>query len=283
MKTVKRGLVWAFATFSVIMTFLSESIFSNCCIIKKEIIENSKYFSWLDVVALNITVMKFAVFAGLVVVAFLLSYVYSFIRREKIEGNNYSIVIEYGNLLKKKKGQRLINFDECFTATVGSGTADIKKDTVCGQYLIQNPDLDVQSLIAASGAKPCRRKSKYNNSTCYEPGTIVANGDDLLMAFTRLESNGKSMKFTVEEYLKCLSLLWEEIDNNYNNKDVYIPVLGSGMARFENGTSQSISKQELVDLMIASYKLSPHKLKNKNALHIVCRRSADFSMDKLIK
>ena len=280
-KIVKRGLVWSFAVFSVLMTFLSESIFSNCSIVNKEIIESSKYFSWLDVDALNITIMKFLVFAALMVVAILISCGYSLIRKERIEGNNYSILVEYGNLLKKKKGQKLINFDECFTSTVGIRTADIKKDTVCGQYLIQNPNLNVQALIAASGVKPCRRKSKYNNSTCYEPGTIVANGDDLLMAFTRLESNGKSMKFTVEEYLKCLSLLWEEIDNNYNNKDVYIPVLGSGVARFENGISQSIPKQELVDLMISSYKLSPYKLKNKSTLHIVCRRSTDFSMDKV--
>lgn len=280
-KIVRRGLVWSFAVFSVLMTFLSESIFSNCSIVNKEIIESSKYFSWLDVDAFNITIMKFLVFAALMVGAILISCGYSLIRKERIEGNNYSILVEYGNLLKKKKGQKLINFDECFTSTVGIRTADIKKDTVCGQYLIQNPNLNVQALIATSGVKPCRRKSKYNNLTCYEPGTIVANGDDLLMAFTRLESNGKSMKFTVEEYLKCLSLLWEEIDNNYNNKDVYIPVLGSGVARFENGISQSISKQELVDLMVSSYKLSPHKLKNKNTLHIVCRRSADFSMDKV--
>lgn len=280
-KIVRRGLVLSFAVFSVLMTFLSESIFSNCSIVNKEIIESSKYFSWLDVDAFNITIMKFLVFAALMVGAILISCGYSLIRKERIEGNNYSILVEYGNLLKKKKGQKLINFDECFTSTVGIRTADIKKDTVCGQYLIQNPNLNVQALIATSGVKPCRRKSKYNNLTCYEPGTIVANGDDLLMAFTRLESNGKSMKFTVEEYLKCLSLLWEEIDNNYNNKDVYIPVLGSGVARFENGISQSISKQELVDLMVSSYKLSPHKLKNKNTLHIVCRRSADFSMDKV--
>lgn len=206
-KIVKRGLVWSFAVFSVLMTFLSESIFSNCSIVNKEIIESSKYFSWLDVDAFNITIMKFLVFAALMVGAILISCGYSLIRKERIEGNNYSILVEYGNLLKKKKGQKLINFDECFTSTVGIRTADIKKDTVCGQYLIQNPNLNVQALIDASGVKPCRRKSKYNNSTCYEPGTIVANGDDLLMAFTRLESNGKSMKFTVEEYLKCLSLL----------------------------------------------------------------------------
>lgn len=281
-KIVKRGLIWAFAAFSGLMAFLSESIFQNCSIVTEEIIEKSKYLSWIDVNATNITIMKVLVFLGLAVIAMLLSWGYSCIRKVKIDGNNYSIVVEYGDLLKKRNGQRLINFDECFTTIVGTGTAYIKKDSVCGQYLIQNPNLNVQALIATSGVKPCRRKSKYNNSTCYEPGTIVANGDDLLMAFTRLESNGRSMKFTVEEYLKCLSLLWKEIDNNYNNKDVYIPVFGSGIARFENGISQSIPKQEIVDLMILSYKLSPHKLKNKNILHIVCKRSDDFSMDKTV-
>ena len=278
---VKRGLVWAFAVFSAIMTFLSESIFSNCCIVNKEIVEKNKCFLWIDVEAINITLMKVLVFSGLAVIAILLSCGYSCIRKKTIKGNNYSIVVEYGNLLKKKNCQRLINFDECFTTTVGTGTADIKKESICGQYLIQNPNLNIQALIATSGVKPCRRKSKYNNFICYEPGTIVANGDDLLMAFTRLESNGKSMKFTVEEYLKCLRLMWKEIDNNYNYKDVYIPVLGSGIARFENGISQSIPKQELVDLMISSYKLSQHKLKNENSLHIVCRRSDDFSIDKI--
>lgn len=281
MKIVKRGFVGSFAVFSVLMTFLPESIFSNCCFISKDIIENSKHFQWLDVDGCNITIMRLLIFAALLVISILVSFGYSKIRKVRIEGNNYTIVVEYGNLLKKKKCQRLINFDECFTTTVGTSTADIKANTVCGQYLIQNPNLNMQSLINKSEVKPSGRRSKYKNSICYEPGTIVANGNDLLMAFTRLESNGKSMKFTVEEYSKCLEALWEEIDNHFCNMDVCIPVLGSGIARFENGISQSIPKQELVDLMISSYKLSPHKLKNNNKLHIVCRRSDDFSMDKV--
>lgn len=282
MRIFKRGIHWAFVAFSALMVFLPESIFSCCSVIKKEIIENSQHLSWLNAHGCNIAIMRLLLFAGLSLVSILLSWGYSYIKKAKIEGNNYSIVVEYGNLLDMKNGQRLINFDECYTSTIGIGTADIKKDSVCGQYLLQNPGLDVHELLSERGVEPCRRRSKYNNSVCYEPGTIVANGNDLLMAFTKLEPNGKSMKFTVEEYLKCLKLMWEEIDNNYNNKDVFVPVLGSGIARFENGTSQSISKQELVDLMISSYKLSPHKLKSNNTLHIVCRRSKDFSMDRVV-
>lgn len=279
-RVLKRGLSGAFAVFSVLMTFLPESFFSFCHVIKEEMLKN---ISWLDTNTCNIIIARGLLFLDLFVLLTLLSWLYSLFKKVKIKGNNYYIVVEYGDLLKKENCQRVINFDECFTTKVGSSPADIKEDTICGQYLTQNPQLNVEELISTSGVKPCRRKSKYKNLTCYEPGTIVPNGDDLLMAFTRLESNGIGMKFTVEEYLKCLSRLWKEIDANYCNKDVCVPVLGSGIARFENGTSPSIPKQELVNLMIASYKLSPHKLKNNNILHIVCWKQSDnFSMDKVI-
>lgn len=262
------------------MTFLPESFFSFCHVIKEEKLEN---ISWLDANTCNIFIARGLLFLVLLALSAFVSWIYSLIRRKvKIKGNNYSIVVEYGDLLRKENCQRVINFDECFTTKVGLGPADIKKDSICGKYLMRNPGLDVPALISASGVKPSRRKSKYKNLPCYEPGTIVPNGDDLLMAFTRLEESGSSMKFTVEEYLKCLSRLWEEIDKYYCNKDVCVPVLGSGIARFENGNSSSIPKHELVDLMITSYKLSPHKLKSSHALHIVCwEPSDDFSMDRV--
>ena len=279
-KVLKRGLAWSVGAFSVLMTFLPESFFSFCNIVKEEMLKN---ISWLDANTCNITLSRCLVFLGLLALSVLISWIYSLIwRKVKIKGNNYSIVVEYGDLLKKENCQKVINFDECFTTKVGPSPANIKEDSICGQYLMQNPVLDVPALISASGVKPSRRKSKYRNLTCYEPGTIVPNGDNLLMAFTRLEESGSSKKFTVAEYLDCLSRLWEEIDKYYCNKDVCVPILGSGLARFENGNSSSIPKQELVDLMITSYKLSPHKLKSNNALHIVCwKPSDDFSMDKV--
>lgn len=280
-KKLKRGIVIAFGCFSALMAFIPDEIFSNIHIVNEESVKNCALLSWADQVGVNLTIIKILIFIALFIVCFGGSCLYVCIKKVKIKGDNYSIVIEYGDLLKKKNCQRVINFDECYTTTVGTGTADIKKDTVCGQYLLQNPKLDIKKLIAQSGAKPCKERSEYKDSVCYKPGTIIPNDDDLLMAFTKLESNGKSKKFTVEEYLNCLNLLWEEIDNNYNNKDVCIPVLGSGVQRFENGISQSLPQQELVDLIISSYKLSPHKIKDKNTLHIVCRRRKDFSMDKV--
>ena len=157
----KRALTWAFGVFSVLMTFLPESFFCFCQIVKEEMLNN---ISWIDADTCNITLARGLVFLGLFALSVLLSWVYSQKRKEvKIKGNNYSIVVEYGDLLKKENCQRVINFDECFTTKVGRGPAVIKEDSICGQYLTQNPQLNVGELISTSGVQPCRRKSKYNN------------------------------------------------------------------------------------------------------------------------
>lgn len=282
MKILKRGITWALAVFSILLAILPESLFSHCCWVTKEFIGNYEWLRWIDAGECNIVITRVGCFIGLVVICSIISLMYSVLRcKVKIKGDNYSIVIEYGDLLKKKNCKRVINFDECYTTTVGIGPADIKKTSICGQYLEKNSNLNIQQLILNRGAKPCRRKSKYNSKTCYEPGTIVPNGDDLLMAFARLDTNGSGLKFTVEEYLRCLSLLWKEIDSNYCQMDVCIPILGSGITRFENGNSQTIPQQELLNMMISSYRLSPYKIKSPCKLRIVCKRSYDFSLENI--
>ena len=93
--------------------------------------------------------------------------------------------------------------------------ADIKLTSICGQYLTANPNLNIQSLLSNSQLKPLKTKSKYQSKERYESGRIVPNGDDLLLAFAKLDKNGLGRFFTRDEYLECLSVLWEEIDKYY--------------------------------------------------------------------
>ena len=81
--------------------------------------------------------------------------------------------------------------------------------------------------------------------------------------------------------MECLSILWEEIDKYYGQQDVCIPILGAGLTRFDGGSGASIPQQELLDMIIWSYKLSSHKIKAPYKLRIICRRSEDFSLDKI--
>ncbi len=148
-------------------------------------------------------------------------------------------------------------------------------------YLINNPDLDIQKLILDSQLKPLKSKSKYKNKERYESGRIVPNGDDLLMAFVTLDKNGSGRFFTRDEYLKCLSILWKEIDIYYGQQDVCIPILGAGLTRFEGGVGASISQQELLNMIIWSYKLSSYKIKSPHKLRIICKKSKGFSIYKI--
>ena len=174
-----------------------------------------------------------------------------------ITGRTFSIKIEYGNLFNIKNGKKLIDFDECYTTTVGDRVEDMN------------------TLLRQAGIVPCGI-SRCKNQPRYASGTVVLRNEFLLMAFTELNEQGRS-DMTYEKLLKSLDLLWKEIDLKHGTDDVYMPILGSQIARFD----KDLTQQELLDIMIASYRLSPHKLKLPNQLHIVCLPQVGFSLNDI--
>jgi len=135
----------------------------------------------------------------------------------------------------------------------------------------------MQTLINNAQLKPAKGKSKYKNKERYESGKLVPNGDYLLMAFAKLNKEGLG-EFSRDEFIDCLSMLWKEINKYYGQKDVCIPILGSGVTR---GEIAALTQQELLDIIIVSYKLSAHKIKSPRQLHIVCKKCDDFSLNKI--
>ena len=97
------------------------------------------------------------------------------------------------------------------------------------------------------------------------------------MAFTRLNENGLG-EMTYNQYLDCLNTLWQQIDCYHGMDDVYLPILGSKIVRFERDMTQ----QELLDIMIASYRLNPRRLYKPYTLHIVCRPCKGFSLNDVM-
>lgn len=281
---IVKSVALAFAIVTGIFTFVPEALFGKHEWITQEALEQCKWFARLDAQDVNIIISRLVFFLLVWVVTSLLYTAFLKFRRWiTIKGHNHSIRVEYGNILKKRNCKRVINFDECFTTQVGNATADIDPDSICGQYLTLHPDLDVQRLIETAQITPARSKSKYLHKTRYDSGTIVPNGDDLLMAFAKLDERGKGRFFSRDEYLACLDLLWKELENYYSEKDVCIPILGAGTTSFDGGAGASISKQDLLDMMIWSYKLSSHKIKDPHKLRIVCRKSNGFSINNIGK
>ena len=279
-----RSLTVAFGITTGIFTFVPESLFGEYGWIKQELLTQNTWLSALDAQDINVIISRLLCFAVVWLGTAIMYAIFLGLRQwVTIKGDNYSIKVEYGDILQKKNCKRVINFDECFTDKVGSAIAEINPTSICGQYLVTHPYLKVQQLIEAANVKPARSKSKYQSKTRYESGTIVPYGDDLLMAFAKLDERGKGRFFTRNKYIECLDLLWKEIECYYAEKDVCIPILGAGTTSFEGGSGAAISQQELLDIMIASYKLSSHKIKAPHKLRIVCRRNSDFSINRIKK
>ena len=277
---LKKSAAYAFAIISVVFTFVPEVIFGKVILISDDVLKQFALEGYT--LEINIIVNRVLTF---VIVWFIeaIGYKVYLLFRNKviIKGNNYKITVEYGDLLKTKKCKRVINFDECFSTHLGTTPVDIKATSICGQYLNANPNLNIQSLIPNSQLKPLKSKSKYQSKERYESGRIVPNGDELLLAFAKLDKNGLGRFFTRDEYLNCLSVLWEEIDKYYGQQDVCIPLLGAGLTRIDGCSGASIPQQELLDMIIWSYKLSSHKIKLPYKLRIICKRCEGFSLEKI--
>lgn len=260
-KSLKIIFGWAISLIGIIFTFVPEKCFGL----------------WKPINILSDDIYIFIVKCLVFVVIFFLCKLH-YKRRTKvnIDGRNYIIQVEYGDILKEENCTRVIAFDECFSTNVGNRPEDINPDSVCGQYLAKNPSLNIDELIESTHLKPANDTSKYQNKVHYESGRVLLNGNDLLLAFAKLNQNGRAT-FTRDEYLKSLDVLWSEIHTYYTQKDVCITILGSGTTDFGDWNP---SNQELLDTMIQSYKLSKYKIKLSNKLRIICRKE-DVNINKI--
>jgi hypothetical protein len=265
-KLLKKSFTWAISVITVVFTFVPETAFGKYKLLLSASDEA------------NVVLVRVLAFIAVLVLSIVINALYTYFRRSvRIKGKNYSIQIEYGDILEIHNCKKIIPFDECFTTSVGRAPSDVNPESICGQYLKANPIENMQKLIDDAKLKPLRSKSKYQSKERYESGKLVPNGDDLLLAFAKLDEDGLG-GFSHDDFLDCLSTLWKEIDKHYGQKDVCIPILGSGVTRIDG---ISLTQQELLDIIIGSYKLSTHKIKAPCQLRIVCKKRDGFSLNKI--
>lgn len=135
----------------------------------------------------------------------------------------------------------------------------------------------MQILISNGQLSPSKSNSKYQKKKRYASGKLIPKDHFLLMAFAKLDKDGLGW-ISRDELLDCLSMLWKEINKYHGQKNVCIPILGSGVTRMDN---VFLTQQELLDIIIGSYKLSAHKIKLPCELYIVCKKRDEFSLNKI--
>lgn len=279
----KKSAAYAFGITSAIFAFVPEKVFNVVRWIPAQAMQKSIVERGISDIDVDIVITRLLCFVVIWCSAALFYGGYIILRRSvKIKGTNYTILVKYGNLLNEKKCKKVINFDECYTTQIGQNPWDVKPESLCGQYLREEgKNINIQQLIEKSQIRPEKSVSRFQNKTRFKPGSIIANNEELLMAFATLDENGKAKFFTQDEYVECLETMWKQIEINSAQQNVCVPILGSGLTKFEGGNGASLSQQELLDLMIWSYKLSPHKVKAPYSLRIICKKRKGFSLNNI--
>ena len=112
----------------------------------------------------------------------------------------------------------------------------------------------MKKAIAADDKSPLPRHSSPDGTkTQFELGTINTFQDVMLLALTRFNEQNEAHTNRAE-YEHTLRTMWKEMNRVYAGKPIYLPLLGSGIARFDNMATKP--NAELLKCIICTLRTS---------------------------
>lgn len=250
---VRRDFTKAIALLSAIATFLLISV---------EIPDNKSGIATLIAIA-SIVFLYLSIWA-----------VASLRTSKTLSINNSSLEIKSGDLFEQE-GLKVIAFNEYFDTTVDDLL--ISKNSLNGVYLsgktqdqIKKLDKYIQSdEYLKNNLSDNNEHRQVGKKQKYKLGSIHVDGEYLLVAFSKF--NDKNMAYLyLKDYIACLMNFWEEVDRVYAGRSVSLPLLGSGITRFKD---TNLQPQEVLNIIIWSFKISKVKFKHPSKVSIVIHNS----------
>lgn len=188
--------------------------------------------------------------------------------------NNSTLVVKTGNIFEEEE-LKVIAFNEYFDTLVDNRV--IAENSLNGKY-IKSEIKEVSDLDKRIDCDPVLNKKILENNVKrpdgknkkYKLGSIFQNNDYLLTAFTRFDDDNRAF-LNMDDYVNFLLNFWNEVDIIYAGRSVAIPLLGSGITRFKG--YDTISEQELLELLIWSFKVSRIKFTYPSKVSIIIHES----------
>jgi len=100
----------------------------------------------------------------------------------------------------------------------------------------------------------------------FKLSTIIVYDEFILAAFSKFDEHNKAT-LTMPEYIEFLINFWDRVNRIYAQKSVSVPVFGSGITRIKE--HKNISDEDLLKIMLWTFKLSEMKFKHPAKLTIV--------------
>ena len=197
--------------------------------------------------------------------------------------NSTKVLIKEGDLFQET-GKKVIPVNEYFDTHVGDGI--IEPRSLHGQYITSHTEFSPKDLQARiNNSLKNKRPEEIDmyrengNQIKYPLGTIYDdNNGFLLLAYSRFDENNRATMNT-EDVLACYNKMWDEIDIHRGNDSIALPVMGgSGLVR---GTLANYSEQQLIELLLWSFRISGIHLSRSATLTIVVHKSMSKKINML--
>jgi len=210
----------------------------------------------------------------------------NFQRRIRLKINNAVVEVYFGDIFDDTAELKAIPFNEYFDTKVDDKV--ISKRSLNGQFIerfftgqvealddVITNDEHLQKMIV--GENPVRSVGK---KTKFKLGSICMARDYILVALSHFDADNRAF-LDMSDYISCLLTFWNEVDRVYAQRSLALPVLGSGITRFID--NENISDQELLEMIIWTFKLSRVRISYPSKLKIVVwdKKFKDINLQKL--
>lgn len=216
------------------------------------------------------------VFITVIVFIYLLIWACAnFKKRISLRINNTKIIVKEGDLFQSR-GKKVIPANEFFDTHVGDGI--IEPTSLYGKYITEHTQLSpaelqvtINEALEKQNPVLIDMARKNGNQIKYPLGTIYNDKKGfLLLAYSRFDECNRAFMNT-EDVLSCYNRMWDEIDKHRGNDSISLPVMGgSGLVR---GTLADYTEQQLIELLLWSFRISGIHLSRNASLNIIVHRS----------
>lgn len=197
--------------------------------------------------------------------------------------NENIVNVYYGDIFKES-GLKVIPFNEYFDTIVDN--IIISENSLNGIFIKDNYKENIEGLNnqiskklqEVMGEENTERKN--GKKIRYILGTTIElEKKYLISAFTRFDSNNRAYLNKLD-YNCFLENFWENIDILYNQREISIPLIGTGITRIE----EKYTKQEILELILNSIKFSGKKFKSDiNIVLYLNNNQKDIDLYKIKK
>lgn len=212
-------------------------------------------------------------------ICFIIIYLWSYMQANRTENidlmiNDTVVHIKYGDIFEENN-IKVIAFNEYFDTLVDNQI--VSEKSLNGIY-IKKYVKDIEKLDESIATSDHLKRNIIGSNTSrkgggksvkYKLGSIYPNREFFLLALSRFDDNNRAV-LTVEEYISALLYMWKELDVNYQGNPIALPLVGSGITRFEG---YRLNAQEILEYILTTFKISRVRFCHGSSVTIVINPS----------